>query len=108
MSNYILFDNDHNPAMRFEGLARAAFDDCNKYGGPFSIAHQEVFGFKSPDYNEMTDQFRRALILVLVKLVIRYPENETLKELEKRAWTANTPDKVDEIIQSATQTYLSL
>jgi hypothetical protein len=108
MSNYIMFDNDHNPAMRFEGLARAAFDNCNKYGGPFSIAHQEVFGFKSPGYNEMTDEFRRALILVLVKLVIRYPENEAFKELEKRTWTASNPDEVDEIIQLATHTYLSL
>jgi hypothetical protein len=108
MSNYVLFDNDHNPAMRFEGLARAAFDDCNKYGGPFEIANQEIFRFKGPGYDEIADEFRRALVLVLVKLVIRYPHNGTFKELEKRAWTVKTPDEVDEIIQSATQTYLSL
>lgn len=108
MSRHILFDSDHNPAMRFEGLARAAFDDCGKYGGPFRIANQEVFGFKRPDHTEITDEFRRALILVLVKLVISHPDNETFKELEERAWTAKSPEEVDEIIQSASQIYMSL
>ena len=27
-----VFENDPNPALRYERLARAAFDNCNKFG----------------------------------------------------------------------------
>jgi hypothetical protein len=108
MSNYILSDNHPYPSMKFEGLARAAFDNCDKYGDPFGIAHQEIFGFEGPEHQTPTTRFRRALVLVLVKLVIRYPDNDQLKELEKRAWTANSQEEVSDIIVSASQVYLSL
>lgn len=39
---YIPFENDHDPGMRYEGLARYAFD-CNSYGGPNNVAHQAVY-----------------------------------------------------------------
>lgn len=29
--------------MRYEGLARTAFDNCEKYGDPFSIAARKVY-----------------------------------------------------------------
>lgn len=39
---FILFDDDPDPGMRYEGLARYAFD-CNAWGGPGNIAHQSVY-----------------------------------------------------------------
>lgn len=39
---YIPFENDYDPGMRYEGLARYAFD-CKRYGGPNNIAHQSVY-----------------------------------------------------------------
>ncbi|MBP7808820.1 MAG: hypothetical protein KA163_05975 [Bacteroidia bacterium] len=39
---YILNDTDQDPAMRYEGLARFAFD-CDRAGGPGNIAEAGVF-----------------------------------------------------------------
>jgi hypothetical protein len=44
MNKYIPYDDDKDPAMRYEGLARYAFD-CESYGGPNNIAHQSVYNF---------------------------------------------------------------
>ncbi|HLP32438.1 MAG TPA: hypothetical protein VK202_03135 [Bacteroidia bacterium] len=49
---YILNQEDRNPSMRYEGLARYAFD-CGKHGGPDNIAnHSRYDSFFIPVTNE--------------------------------------------------------
>lgn len=64
---YILFENDFDPGMRYEGLARYAFD-CKSYGGPNNVAHQGVYNsLFIPKVNEegilVFNQILDALIL---------------------------------------------
>jgi hypothetical protein len=105
MKKLTLFGDNSNPAMQFEGLARAVFNDCDKSGDPFGIAHQEVFGFKQPTHKIITDEFRRALIIVLVKMVIDNPQNTKLLALEKEAWNIQELEDIKRIIQSALVEY---
>lgn len=39
---YIPFSDDLDPGMRYEGLARYAFD-CNRWEGPNNVAHQGAY-----------------------------------------------------------------
>jgi hypothetical protein len=39
---YVIFSQDSDPAMRYEGLARTAFD-CKKWEGPDNLASQEYY-----------------------------------------------------------------
>ena len=39
---YIPLSDDFDPGMRFEGLARYAFD-CKRYEGPNNVAHQGAY-----------------------------------------------------------------
>lgn len=39
---YIAFSDDFDPGMRYEGLARYAFD-CNRWEEPNNIAHQSAY-----------------------------------------------------------------
>ncbi|MGV3696326.1 hypothetical protein [Flavobacterium sp.] len=39
---YILHGDSYDPGMRYEGLARYAFD-CGMWGGPNNVAHQSVY-----------------------------------------------------------------
>ncbi|GEN68064.1 hypothetical protein [Chryseobacterium rhizosphaerae] len=41
---FIPHEDDSDPAMRFEGLARYAFD-CAPYGDPDGYAHQSTYNF---------------------------------------------------------------
>lgn len=61
---FILHGNDFDPSMRYEGLARAAFD-CERKGGPNGIADQEFFNNFVP---EITPKAIAALDEILVAL----------------------------------------
>ncbi len=39
---YVLHQDDFDPGMRYEGLARYAFD-CERWGGPNNVAQQSVY-----------------------------------------------------------------
>lgn len=39
---YVMYGDDFDPGMRYEGLARYAFN-CKAYGGPNNVAHQGVY-----------------------------------------------------------------
>ena len=39
---YVQFQDNPDPGMRYEGLARFAFN-CGKWGGPNKVAHQSVY-----------------------------------------------------------------
>jgi hypothetical protein len=72
----INFKDDSNPAMRFEGLARAAFNNCMKFGDPFNYAAQEEFSNFIPAPNL---KGKRILSTIFIKLIIDFPESEMLK-----------------------------
>jgi len=101
MGNTIPVSDITNLGMQFEGLARAVFNQCDKYGDPFGIAHQEILSYKAPEHKIIKEEFRRALIIVLVKMVLDNPKNTELLRLEKAAWTVENSEGVREIIQSA-------
>lgn len=63
-----MFSNEYDPAMRYEGLARTAFD-CNKWGGPDGIAHQEFYNNFVPDVNiKAIDALKKIVIALLTKV----------------------------------------
>jgi len=94
----ILFGNDHNPAMRFEGLARAAFNDCGKWNDPFGYAAQDRYVNFVPSPNLIG---KRALSTIFIKLIIdntQSPFIERLKELEDLIWATETQSEIIKII----------
>jgi hypothetical protein len=107
MANKIPVSDIANLGMQFEGLARAAFNQCDKYGDPFGIAYQEILSYKAPEHKIIKDEFRRALIIVLIKMVLDNPGNAELLKLEKAAWTVEKSEDVQVIVQSAIRIYES-
>jgi hypothetical protein len=94
----ILFENDHDPAMRYEGLARFAFDNCGKYGDPWGYCTQDKYANFVPTPKE---EGKRALSTILSQLIMKYKDSpifEILKELEENVWTASTQEDVRTII----------
>jgi len=97
----MLHTDDFDPAMRYEGLARAAFDDCEKFGDPFGIAAQEVYNDFVP---HPTLEGKKALSKVISKIIIDHPESQhkdTLIELEEAVWRAGTQEEIIRIIDEA-------
>lgn len=93
-----LFENDTNPAMRFEGLARGVFNNCNKYGDPWGYAAQERFANFVPG---PTLTGKRALSTILIKLISDHPKHELtpkLIQLEDSIWTTTSQSKIIAII----------
>lgn len=92
-----LFEDDPNPAMRYEGLARAVFNNCNKYGDPWGYAAQDRFtNFVPPNLTG-----KRALSTILIKLISDNPKHELtpkLIEIEESIWTTNEQLKIIQII----------
>lgn len=39
---YVMYQDDFDPGMRYEGLARYAFN-CERWGGPNNVAQQSVY-----------------------------------------------------------------
>ena len=94
----IIFANDIDPAMRYEGLARKAFDDCGKYGDPFGITAQDKYIRFVP---EPTIEGKAMLSKVFTKLVINHKDTEykdALRELEEKIWEAETQEEIIDII----------
>lgn len=97
----ILFENEQSPAMRYEGLARFAFDNCEKYGDPWGYCAQDRYANFVPTPNF---EGKKALSTILSQLVIKYSSTsifETLKELEENVWTANTQEDIRNIIDES-------
>jgi hypothetical protein len=97
----ILFKNDPNPAMRYEGLARFAFNNCEKYGDPWGYCAQDRYVNFVPTPNM---EGKRALSSILSQLIMKYKDSaifETLKELEKNVWEASTQENIRSIIDES-------
>lgn len=97
----ILFKNEQDIAMRYEGLARAAFNNCNKYGDPWGYAAQDRYADFVPSPN-LTG--KRALSTILIKLVIdntNSPHFDDLRKLEEAVWITETQEGIVVIIDRA-------
>ncbi|MCF8227364.1 MAG: hypothetical protein K9J24_00325 [Bacteroidales bacterium] len=98
-----MFKNDHDPAMRYEGLARAAFDNCDKYDDPWKYAAQEKY---NQFVKEVSIGGKRMLSTILLKIIFDYlnhSEVDKLIALEKSIWDATEQDQIIEIIDSASE-----
>ncbi|CAL2093253.1 conserved hypothetical protein [Tenacibaculum sp. 190524A05c] len=97
-----MIHTDHNdPAFRYEGLARVAFDNCEKYGDPFGIAAQDVYNNFVP---EPTLNGKKALSKVLSKIIIDNTEsehNDALIQLEESIWSSETQQQIITIIDTS-------
>lgn len=93
--------NNINPAFKYEGLARAAFNNCGKYGDPWGYAAQDVFSNFVPEPNQ---RGRRALSTIIIKIIIDNSdkkETEDLKKLEEQVWSATNQRQIIDIIDNA-------
>ena len=89
--------------MKYEELARKAFDDCGKYGDPFNYAAQERYSNFVP---KPTLQGKRMLSTVLIKIIVsNQGKSEIPKflELEDKVWKSETQEEVVSIIDEATK-----
>ncbi len=89
---------NHDPAMRYEDLARAAFNNCKKYGDPFGYAAQERYNNFVPKPNIIG---KRTLSTVFIKLILdnlNSPYINDLKKLEDLVWESETQSEVIDII----------
>lgn len=97
----IMFDDHHDPAFRYEGLARAVFDNCDKYGDPWGYAAQDRYANFVEAPNEMG---KRALSTILIKMTLDHPnieQTDNIKALEDRVWKATTQEQIIAIINEA-------
>ena len=97
----ILFENHTDPAFRYEGLVRTVFNDCKKYGDPWSYAAQD---FYANFVNTPNQEGKRALATVIIKIIIDHPQSEQveqLKLLEDSVWEAKSQDDIITIINKA-------
>jgi len=83
----ILHGNDLDPAMRYEGLYRFAFDNCRKQEDPWGEASQSNYNFIFTKEN--FDEAKISLSRILHKLIFdNYKNNnaliEKLIEIEKK------------------------
>lgn len=87
---------------KYEGLACAVLD-CKRYQDPFGgIANHDVYSEFVP---QVTMKGRRALGIILTKMILDDPENAKLQLLEKRIWDANGQDDAISIIDEAVDIY---
>jgi len=97
-----MIHTDHlDPAFRFEGLARAAFNNCEKYGDPFNIAAQDIYSSFVP---EPTLEGKKALSKILSKLIVDYSESQhkdPLLQLEEKIWIAKSQEQIIAIIDAS-------
>jgi hypothetical protein len=102
----LIFENDRDPAMRYESLARAAFDDCGKYGDPWGYAAQDRYTVFVREPIELDG--KRTLSTILIKLIIDNEGTEyvdKLKILEEKVWKITTQQQAIEIIDAACKLY---
>lgn len=82
--------SNNDPAMRYEDLARFAFD-CGKWGDPWAYAAQEVYhgAFMKPD----VDRSKKILSTILTVLIYKNRDSDLkdrLLKIEKRIETITT------------------
>jgi hypothetical protein len=97
-----IFQEDHDPGMRFEGLLRAIFN-CDKAADPWGYAQQEVYADFVP---EPQLNGKRALSTGFIKLICDNPnfvKVKSLIELENKIWESKTQEEISGIIEIASE-----
>lgn len=87
---YILNEENQEPAMRYEGLARHAFD-CARGGGPNNIAEASVFD------NEFIPSMTNDGLLIMNQIIdalIEKTNDDTKKEL--RTVKSSLSEKIEQ------------
>ena len=98
---YIIFEDDRDPAARFEGLLRKAFGNCEKWGDPWGYAAQDCYHNFVPTPNL---RGKKALSVALCQLIIRnsdFEKKDEFIELEESIWSADTQEEIIEIIDKS-------
>lgn len=93
-----MISSHHDPAFRYEDLARFAFDNCTKYGDPWHYAAQEVY---TQFTGEIDLKGKKILATILNKLIFDYKDNPICQDLltiEETIWEAKTQEDVIKII----------
>tara|TARA_R110002012_G_scaffold34820_5_gene100036 strand:+ start:15390 stop:15710 length:321 start_codon:yes stop_codon:yes gene_type:complete len=103
---YVIHQNDSDPGMRYEGLARFAFD-CARWGGPNNVAQQSVYNsLFIPDTN---DEGILVLTQILDSLIEKYQGHTKQEFIDlKTSLTAGMEQRtaielIDYIIQIVNQ-----
>lgn len=96
----LYIDNENDPAMRFEALAREAFN-CDKYGDPWGYAAQEKYSVFISE--PISLDAKRMLSTILIKLICDNQNSSFLEELMKldnHIWKAKTQIDIIAIIDN--------
>lgn len=91
--------------MKYEELARKAFDNCSKYGDPFKYAAQERYDNFVP---VPTLLGKRMLSTILIKLIISNQNRQEVRqfiELENKVWISETQSEIIKVIDKAISLY---
>lgn len=97
----ILFGDNSEPEMRYEGLARATFDNCDKWDDPWGIAAQDFYRNLAPKPNSKGKQ---GLSKILTKLILgcKNPElKEKLIQYEQEVWETEEESQIFRIIDES-------
>ena len=87
--------------MKYEELARKAFDNCSKYGDPFKYAAQERYDNFVPIPTLLG---KRILSTILIKIIVSNQGKSGVDkfiELENKVWTSETQSEIISIIEKA-------
>ncbi len=95
-----IFDDDYDPAMRYESLMRDAFE-CTKWQDPFGYAAQEFYGefLEEPT----TIRGKRALSAGVIALVVKFKgtdKEKALVALENQVWELKTQNEVIDFVDT--------
>ncbi|KYG72825.1 hypothetical protein [Roseivirga echinicomitans] len=81
------FLNEDDPAFLFEGIVRAAFDNCSKWGDPFGYAAQDRY---ANFVGDIKLRGKRILATTISKVIIDHKDNEEavkkLRKLDDKIW----------------------
>ena len=95
----MIYIDNSSSAMRFEGLTRAAFNNCNKYGDPWGYASQDKYSVFVSE--PISLDAKRMLSTILVKLICDNQDSSFLEELiilDNAIWEAKTQNDIIAII----------
>lgn len=76
---YVIHQEDFDPGMRYEGLARYAFD-CERWGGPNNVAQQSVYN--SLFISDTNEEGLTVLNQILDALITKSNGNAKLEFIE--------------------------
>jgi len=105
---HMTISDNLDPSVLYEDLARAAFNNCKKWGDPWKYAAQEVYTRFVP---EPDLRGKRALSTILIKLIIDNSESNHVKQLqslEDQVWEASSQEQIIKIIKKAIDLYNQL